>query len=400
MAESNGKGDNKLPLHFVTFVEIFFGVVLGASLVDPEIRVLLFPPAFASLSFWALVTVYFTAITSWTGWHKSTMKYPYSDSRLGEVRSVVDAIIVATYAALLFFGSRVGGEADKYLSGYLWGFVTVFALYYFVGKVRCADYHTPQASKPHLIVRHGVALLIVASTYTVLSHTSFRFPVASLWVLVLLPLATMISYRWFREWCKLPWTQKSERKGTIAVDMDGVLVEQVVPVLQRVKQEMGIQLNKCDITEWEYPFEGTNIKTEIIRAEREREFVLQMPSMEYAREALQILSKKFDVVIATSREPCTDSWSQEWLDKHGVPYQNFVNTGSQGKTLANADIIIDDYVENIEAFIRKGPPGRQAILFAQPWNHDTGNIADLLKSGKVRVANSWRTVLALLACGS
>jgi 5'(3')-deoxyribonucleotidase len=400
MAEGNVKNNNKLPRHFVTFVEIFFAVVLGASIVDPEIRTLLFPPAFASLSFWALITVYFTAITSWTGWHKSTIKYPYSDSRLGEVRSVVDAIIVATYAALLFFGSRVGGGADKYLSGYLWGFVIVFALYYFVGKVRCADYHTPQASKLHLIVRHGVALLIVASTYTALFHISFRFPAASLWLFVLLPLAIMISYRWFREWRELPWTQKSERRSTIAVDMDGVLVEQVVPVLQKVKQEMGVELNKGDITEWEYPFEGTNIKTEIIRAEREKEFVLQMPSMEYAREALQILSKKFDVVIATSRERCTDSWSQEWLDKHGVPYRDFVNTGSQGKSLTDADIIIDDYIENIEAFIRKGPPDRQAILFAQPWNHDTGNIADLLKSGKVRVANSWQTVLALLACES
>jgi len=397
MAENNDKGDNKLPRHFVTFVEIFFAVVLGASIVDPEIRALLFPPAFASLGFWALIAVYVTAITSWTGWHKSTIKYPYGDSRLGEVRSVVDAIIVATYAALLFFGSRVGGGADKYLSGYLWGFVIVFALYYFVGQVRCADYHTPQASKRHLIVRHGVAPLIGASTYTVLSHISFRFPVASLWVLVLLPLATMISYRWFREWRELPRTQKSERKSTIAVDMDGVLVEQVIPVLQKVKQEMGIELNKCDITDWEYPFEGTNIKIEIIKAEREREFVLQMPPMEYAREALQILSEKFDIVIATSRESSTDSWSQEWLNKHAVPYQKFVNTSSQGKTLPNADIIIDDYVPNIEAFIRKGPPSRQAILFAQPWNHDTGNIADLLKSGKARVANSWQTVLALLA---
>ncbi len=384
--------------HFVTFVEIFFAVVLGASILEPEIRALLFPPAFASPSFWALIAVYFTAITSWTGWHKSTIKYPYSDSRLGEVRSIVDAIIVVAYAALLFFGSRIGEGTDKYLYGYLWGFVIVFALYYFVGKVRCAEYHTPQASKLHLIVLHGVAPLIGAVTYTALFHISFRFSVTSLWVFVLLPLATMISYRLFREWRELPWTQKSERKSTIAVDMDGVLVEQVVPVLQKVKQEMGIELNKCDITDWEYPFKGTNIKIEIVRAEREKEFVLQMPPMEYAKEALQILSEKFDIVIATSRESSTDSWSQEWLNKHGVPYRKFVNTSSQGKALSNANIIIDDYVENIEAFIRKGPPDRQAILFAQPWNHDTRTIADLLMSGKVRIAHSWQTLLALLGC--
>jgi 5'(3')-deoxyribonucleotidase len=399
VAQDNHERGSKPPLHFVTFVEIFFGVVLGASIVDPEIRALLFPPVFASLSFWALLAVYFTAITSWTGWHKSTIKYPYSDSRLGEVRPVVDAVIVATYGALLFFGSRISGGADEYLRGYLWGFVAVFALYYLAGVIRRTEYRTGEASRLYLIRRHGVAPLVGAGVYAALSHLSLRLPVAWLWVLVLLPLPTMISYRWFREWSELPWTRKRKDKSTIAVDMDGVLVEQVAPVLQRIRQETGLALNKCDITEWEYPLEGTNIKTEIIRAERERGFVLQMPPMEYAREALQILSKKFDIVIATSRERCTDSWSQQWLDSHGVPYENFVNTGSQGKILANADIIIDDYIENIEAFIRKGPPDRQAILFAQPWNHDTRNIADLLRSGRVRVANSWQTVLALLASG-
>ncbi|MFO7996670.1 MAG: hypothetical protein R6U93_05975 [Dehalococcoidia bacterium] len=397
MAETHYKANRGAPRHFVTFVEIFFAVVLGASIVDPEIRLLLFPPAFARLSFWALIGVYFAAITSWTGWHRSTIKYPYSDSRLGEVRSVVDAIIVATYAALLFFGSRLGGGATEYLSGYLWGFVIVFALYYLAGVIRTAEYHAREASKLHLIRRHGIALLVGASTYTALSHVSFGFPLLSLWVLVLLPLATMASYRWFREWQDLPWTQKPGSKTVIAVDMDGVLVEQVIPVLQKVRQEMGIELSKCDITGWEHPLAGTNIKTEIIRAERDREFVLQMQPMEHAREAIEILSKQFDIVVATSREPCTDSWSHEWLHKHGLPCQKFVNTGSQGKTLVKADIIIDDYIENIESFIREGPANRQAILFAQPWNQDTAKIADLLKSGRVRVANSWQTVLALLA---
>jgi len=387
-----------LPRHFVTFVEIFFAIVLGASVLEPEIREALFPPALGSPNFWAIIAVYFTAITSWHGWHKSTIEYPYTDSGAGQLRSVLDAIIVVMYAALLFFGGRFEGGADSYLTGYLWGFVIVFALYYLAGVVRNIEYHTHEASRLYLIRRHGVAPLIGASTYTVLSHMSFQFPIASIWTLVLLPFAAMVSYRWFRGWCELRWTAKSERKSTIAVDMDGVLVEQVAPVLERVRREMGIALNKCDISEWEYPFEGTNIKAEIIRAEREREFVLQMPPMEYAAEALRVLSAEFDVVIATSRERCTDSWSQEWLEKHRVPYQSFVNTGLQGKILADADIIIDDYIGNIEAFIRKGPPGRQAILFAQPWNHDTESIADLLKSGKVRVANSWRTILALLAC--
>ena len=396
MSENNDKGGNSLPHHFVTFVEIFFAVVLGASIVEPEIRALLFPPAFASRSFWALIAVYFTAITSWTGWHKSTTEYPYRDCRIGEARSVVDAIIVVVYGALLFFGSRI----DNSLFWYLLGFVVVFLLYLAAGVMRQADYHTKGASEPYLIVRHCIPLVIGFIAYIILSKVLSQFSTAALWAFVLLPFLTMASYRWFKHWRRLPWTKGRKNKLTIAVDMDGVIVEQVQPVLQKLKKEIGIDLTKSDITDWEYPFKGTNIKIEIIKAQREKEFVLQMPPMEYAIEALRILSEKFDIVITTSREGSTDPWSQEWLNKHGVHYRKFVNTSSQGKTLANADIIVDDYIENIEAFIRKGPPDRQAILFAQPWNHDTRNIADLLKSGKVRIANSWQTVLALLACES
>ena len=394
MHEGNdNKGYGRLP-HFVTFVEIFFAVVLGASILEPEIRALLFPPAFASPSFWALIAVYFTAITSWTGWHKSTTEYPYSDSRIGEARSVVDAIIVAVYGALLFFGSRI----DNSLFWYLLGFVIVFVLYLVSGIMRRTEYHTKEASQTNLIVKHCIPLVIGAIAYIILSKVLSQFSTAAIWAFVLLPLLTMTSYRWYRNWRKLPWTKRRENKLTIAVDMDGVIVEQVQPVLQKLKKEIGIDLTKSDITDWEYPLKGTNIKIEIIRAQREKEFVLQMPPMEYAIEALRILSERFDIVIATSRESSIDSWSQEWLNKHGVPYREFVNTGSQGKALPNADIIIDDYVGNIEAFIRKGPPGRQAILFAQPWNHDTRMIADLLTSGKVRTAHSWQTLLALLGC--
>jgi hypothetical protein len=50
--------------------------------------------------------------------------------------------------------------------------------------------------------------------------------------------------------------------------------------------------------------------------------------------------------------------------------------------------------------MRKGPPGRRAILFAQPWNKDVGRISDLVKSGRVRIAHSWQTVLALLGFSS
>ena len=185
---------------------------------------------------------------------------------------------------------------------------------------------------------------------------------------------------------------------TVAVDLDGVIVEQVIPVLEKLNNEKGLSLNKSDITDWEYQFLETDIKTEIERAERERVFVSNMPPTLGAVRALQVLSsaKNLNVVVATSREVLTDPWNREWLSKNQVPYGKYINTRSDGKTLPGVDILIDDYIGNIEQFIRKGAANRQAILFAQPWNQDIRAISDLIAQHKVRVAHSWQVVLAIL----
>jgi len=160
-----------------------------------------------------------------------------------------------------------------------------------------------------------------------------------------------------------------------------------------------VNLCKCDITSWEYPINGTNIKIEIEKAEREEGFVRQMPAIEGAAEAIRVLSANNEIVIATSRESCTDSWSRGWLKKHDIPYKQFVNTRADGKTLLDVDLLIDDYIGNIEAFIKNGATNRRAILFSQPWNQDTRRIGNLLASGSVRVAHSWHSVLAILGYG-
>ena len=63
---------------------------------------------------------------------------------------------------------------------------------------------------------------------------------------------------------------------TIAIDVDGVLAEQVVPTLLRIKDKYGISLSKEQITAWEFPIGNTDIKTEIELAEMEADFVKSM----------------------------------------------------------------------------------------------------------------------------
>lgn len=387
-------------LNFVTFVEIFFAVVLGSSIL--EFRDYLFPPNWNNPSFWALTSVYFTAVTSWFGWHKSTAEYPYKDDPQGYLGSALDALIVTSYAALLLFGSNVNksfwpNTEQLPLILYLVGFVVIFLLYYLSGFVRTIEYG-PKASNRKLIIIHGAILLAGLIFYTVISNLLSGNYNYVLWILVELPLIVIISYRYFRNWRGLKWTKTKTRKLQIAIDLDGVLAEQVIPVLQKLKQEMNIDVNKYMITDWEYPIGGTNIKIEIEKAERQEDFVKKMPLIEGAADATRMMSEKFQIVIATSREVITDDWNRDWLVSHGIKYDTFINTHSTGKKLDGIDILVDDYVGNIKTFINGDKENRRAILFAQPWNQNIREIADLITEKKVEIAHSWDAVLALLDC--
>lgn len=403
MIENNSEKSSRLPQHFRTFVEVFFAVVLGGSIL--EFHALLFPPHPYNPSFWALLAVYFTAVTSWIGWHKSTVKYPYTDSGAGHLRSVLDAVIVIVYAGLLFFGSSVdksfsiSNGINSSLCWYLWGFVIVFTLYWVVGRIRQLEYKA-EASKPYLIRRHLYVALTTAIIHAIL-YSRFpsilnQLPTPVLWIFVFIPFATMMSFRLLREWRNLSWRPALSRRVTIAVDMDGVLVEQVIPVLKKVNRERGLNLIKADITDWEYPIDDSNIKIEIEKAEQEVEFIEKMPLMEGANEAFNILSEKYNIIIATSRESNTDPWSEEWLKSYGIRYRKLINTRSEGKVLTEADILIDDYIKNIKTFLENGSSRRQAILFAQPWNSDVSSIANLVSAGRVKIAHSWNAIPAIL----
>jgi len=246
-------------------------------------------------------------------------------------------------------------------------------------------------------------MLAFSGVYTIWLRYYPPIPSSADWVFAFLPMAVMASFRYFREWQELPWAssipQINPQSGKrLAIDIDGVVVEQVIPVLEKVNSEMGLELSKYDITDWEYPFGQTNIKIEIEKAEGDREFVLQMPPIDSALEALAILSRKYHITFATSREEVTQPWTREWLHSQGIYYDGLINTRTQGKTIPEADILIDDYIGNINTFLRNGSLDREAILFAQPWNQDTTEVSDMLQLGRVKIAHSWEAILGMLGC--
>ena len=188
------------------------------------------------------------------------------------------------------------------------------------------------------------------------------------------------------------------RTITIAVDIDGVLAEQAIPVLQKIKEKYGISLSKEQITEWDYRIGDTDVKTEIELAEMEEDFVRSMLPIEGCREALELLARTFHVVVATSRHPMTDSWTKEWLSANGIKYHRLVNTHAEGKCLPEVQTLIDDYVGNIQEFVTSGSDSRQAILFSQPWNTDHHSLMPFIAAKQVYVATGWSKVVDFIRC--
>lgn len=172
----------------------------------------------------------------------------------------------------------------------------------------------------------------------------------------------------------------------IAIDVDGVLAEQVKPVLSRVSDEYGVIMEKSDIQSWDEPIPETNsnIKIEIESAHEDPDYVLQMPIIGNARKKLAEISENHTIKIVTSRTKMSDETTKEWLCENDLKFDKYVNTAGKSKSSVNADILIDDFHKNVKEFANSGKVG---ILFTQPWNE--GYASSMKKHENIHIANNW-----------
>lgn len=179
----------------------------------------------------------------------------------------------------------------------------------------------------------------------------------------------------------------------IAVDLDGVLGDQVNPVLEKLNKKFRLNLTKKDIVAWDTKIAATSIDVEIEQALLDEDYVQNMPPIDGAKDAIDLLRKNHTVFIASHRPEETEAVTREWLESN-FDITDFVNTRGKGKASIDADLLIDDRIENINDFSRCRE--RRAILFDQPWNRDRRKINDLYETGLVNWANSWSEILEII----
>lgn len=182
------------------------------------------------------------------------------------------------------------------------------------------------------------------------------------------------------------------KKLKIGVDIDGVLGDQVTPILKKINNKYNKNLSKKDIVEWDYKIDDTNIEIEIHKALRHSEYILNMPVISDAENCMDYLFSNFYIVIASSRPKEAENNTKKWLEPK-FKFHKYVNTHETGKSSLKVDILIDDNISNIKEFTESN---RVGILFSQPWNQYHNAIKDKIKKQKIFFCEGWTEIIYIL----
>jgi uncharacterized HAD superfamily protein len=207
-----------------------------------------------------------------------------------------------------------------------------------------------------------------------------------MWILMI--LMTMLGYRWTRRRERNKALKKKLSGLKIGIDVDGVLANQIVGAVPKIKRRLGINLDYEDITEWDLPVGKSSIDQEIALAMEDQQYVLSMPSYPDVSKSVSDLYKDHSIVIITARPTEVEEWTKFWLFRKGIPFDSIKSVKEMKKSQLATDILIDDYIGNIREYL-EGTNGF-AILLDQPWNRNRAELSRFIHGGRLSVIKSLR----------
>lgn len=319
---------------------------------------------------------------------------------LEQARLGADLLVVTLYAYLLFTVDEFDtAPHSREVWRFLAGFPLVFLAYAFSGILR-KQTHGRRASRLWPIVTFGSVYAAGSWAYYMYADDLERTNSRSTSRLVnggavLGTLVVMLAYRFVRWHLRNRSRSCKERGIVVGIDLDGVLGNQIVGVLPRIRASLGVTLTYDDITHWALPVGSSNIKDEIERAiVEDPDFVARMPQHPGARELLEALSVNHKVLILTSRPAETRDATSDWLDRHGLRCDALKSMIDMKKSAWATDVLVDDYIGNIVEYLQK--TNGTAILMDQPWNRERDALRDWIDSDRLHVVSSLAEVAPLV----
>lgn len=175
----------------------------------------------------------------------------------------------------------------------------------------------------------------------------------------------------------------------IAVDIDGVLADQVGAVLKVIEKEYGLRYLKSDVNRAHWTFSGREIWSEISRLLADPEYTLSVPLIEGSQRGIEQLADH-NVFVVTARRPNTEDATKQWLSTHFPCLTEYYYARTGMKHNIPSDVLIDDLDMNIVEFV-KSDPDRCGILFVHPWSINGTDIANYSK--QVHYCPEWKSVI-------
>lgn len=179
----------------------------------------------------------------------------------------------------------------------------------------------------------------------------------------------------------------------IALDIDGVLADQVGAVLKRIEREYGQKYFKSEVNQAHWSFGGRDIWVEISKLLTDSEYVLAVPVIEGSQTAIQQLGSQ-DLCVVTARRPETEKATKQWLRKHFPSLTEYYHARTGTKHTIPSNVLIDDFDLNIVEFV-KSDPNRRGILFKQPWSINDAGVEEY--SDQVYFCDGWKNALKVLS---
>ncbi|MFX1519816.1 MAG: hypothetical protein ACFFCD_07840 [Promethearchaeota archaeon] len=389
--------------YLVGLIDMVFAVAIGVSItlvfeenifLQPSLQIII-------TTFLSLMAAYTAVVLSWIFYHRMIIDNHYRlDTTLwAYIRFAIDFVIVFIYIFLTLLIAGVYSAIE--FSMFLINFPIIFVLYALGGFIRDLEYKK-SVSFPGLSLMFAGLFAVnwfINFYYSIVMATSLMLQQYYLfiqWGLLILTTAYLIVYRLKRKWRELMARSMKRKKNLkIGVDVDGVLGDQIPPILKKLNKRYGLKLSKEDVTLWDLPIKDTDIETEIESALFNEDYILNMQPIDGAKEAMTYLSKMYFVKIITSRPKETEAATLKWL-RSNFDFDEYLGTQKRDRVVSfvNVDILIDDNLPSTEKFSRSG--GKTGILFSQPWNQERSSIKDLIDSGKVKCCNGWEEVLDVI----
>ena len=160
----------------------------------------------------------------------------------------------------------------------------------------------------------------------------------------------------------------TERQQPVfAVDIDNVLAYAEREV-QRIYKEMTDQPWPRDFYASAGGLNGSAIDRDLIEQIFDYFHDTSIPLLSVmpgARMALDILSRRYRIIIVTARRPSSRPQTVSWLHAHRIPYDELYLTDEKAEVSEKITLAVDDHPEHVQEYSQSGIP---VFLMDQPWN--------------------------------